>query len=560
MSHRRISLGALCLAAGLSGCSGGDDTAPLDIAPPGRAPFEPPGFTPLERPDTPGNTLLFRFNATDVVETFGGPGGHFLVHFTRSGSNAVPAKDDNGSGVPDFVEEVDSVYEQVLSHYKANLGFRAPLGDEVVPDNGGDGRFDVYLVDFGKAADGNFVIDGCLDENHDACIGYMVQENDYAGYGYPSTLVANRILGSHEFFHAIQAAYDAGQGRVISEGTAVWGTETFDPTLNDFEGFVDGYLESPDHSLNLQAATPTDPFSYGSALFFQFLEERYGKGTIRQLWERCENGANGNADPDWFTELDPLLTAPAKTTFADAFVEFATYNLFTGKFADPSRSYASGAGYPEVKIADFTDPSKEAKPRFFYASTQYHGIAPEDRAAMTAALVSPDPAQTDGLTVLLAVQRGSTYDPLVKLTDVRAGTQAVDTGGADRFVVAVVNGLTQGDSRRPWLCVGTVDEVAACRTALLGPSGGAGGSGGGGGAGGAGGGSAADTSSAGGTGGGSGISPPPEDTAGCGCRQAPTAPLNGLPLGAAALAALAVCRLTRARRHHLRARGPSPQT
>ena len=29
-----------------------------------------------------------------------------------------------------------------------------------------------------------------------------------------------------------------------------------------------------------------DPFSYGSAIFFQFLEERYGAGTIRALWER----------------------------------------------------------------------------------------------------------------------------------------------------------------------------------------------------------------------------------------------------------------------------------
>src|SRR4029079_10990131 len=160
-----------------------------------------------------------------------------------------------------------------------------------------------------------------------------------------------------------------------------------------------------------------DPFSYGSAVFFQFLEERYGKGTILDLWERCEDGVNGVADPDWFEALGPMLKARAQTTFADAFVEFATYNLFTGKYADPIRGYKSGNNYPLVKMTNVPAPYSDPMIRSFYASTQYYEVAPDGRTSMTAALVSPDPAATLGLTALLAVARGATYDPIVKLSD-----------------------------------------------------------------------------------------------------------------------------------------------
>src|SRR5262245_11185032 len=180
----------------------------------------------------------------------------------------------------------------------------------------------------------------------------MVQENDYKGYGYPSTLIANRILASHEFFHAVQSAYDNGQGSVMAEGSAVWATETFDPSLKDFEGFLPGYFASPDRPLDKPLPGAVDPFSYGTGIFFEFLAERYGPDTVRSLWETCENGANGEADPYWFERLDPFLAETAGSSFAEAMTDFATWNLFTGKYADPTRGYDSGAGYSSVAMED----------------------------------------------------------------------------------------------------------------------------------------------------------------------------------------------------------------
>lgn len=502
-------MAAALLAAG---CSEGAD---IDV--PG-----PPRDAPLVRPDTPGNNLLFKFSDTDVVETYGSPGGSFLVHYTRQGPNAVPSADNDASGVPDFVEEVGAIYDEVLTFYRDNLGFRAPRSDASIADNGGDDRFDVYLVDFAGKGDGNYQNDQCDAQNSDICAGYMVQENDYVGYGYPSTLIANRILGSHEFFHAVQAAYDTNQGSVFAESTAVWATEMFDPSLKDFEAFLDGYLDNPDRSLEVPLPGPVDPFSYGEAIFPQFLEERYGAGKVKALWERCENGANGVADPTWFTELDAMLTAEANTSFAEAFVEFATWNLFLGKFGDPSRGYAKGSTYPAVKMDLVAAPFIDDKIRVFHASSQYFGMPPGDRPAMTAAVVG-DASKTDGLVVLLGVQRGSSYDPVKRLADVTLGTETIDTAGADRLVTVVVNPLQTGDSKQPALCIGSVEEVAACRASFNGTGGGGGGGGGG-----SGGGGPSET-------GGEG---------GCGCRTTPSS-----PGGSAALFALAtVIYFARARR------------
>ncbi|AUX35945.1 MULTISPECIES: MXAN_6640 family putative metalloprotease [Sorangium] len=517
---------AASLAPALAACSAGD-------APPG--PLDGPAAAPLDRPDTRGTDLQFRFDPDDAVETFASASGSFLVHFAREGRSAVPAEDADATGVPDFVEEVAAIYDEVIVHYRDVLGFRPPRSDEDLPDNGGDGRFDVYLVDFAGVGDGVFRVDACAPDDEGRCAGFMTQENDYSGYDYPSTRIANRILASHELFHAVQAAYDHGQDTPMLEGSAVWATESFDPSLQDFEGFVGGYLSNSDRSLDVPMIGPVDPFSYGSALFFQFLEERYGDGTVRELWERVEDGAFDEADPVWFEQLDPLLASRAQATFADAFVEFASWNLLTGLHADPERSYAAGAGYRGLVPESVAAPHA-GRLRVFHASAQYFSVPPDGRAAMTAALAG-DPAQRDGLALLLAARRGRAYGEIARADDVASGAALVDTAGADGLAVIVVNGLQDGDSRKPTLCIGTADEVAACRAAAEG--GGAGGSGAGGGGGGA---------------GDAGGEAPPEgegggDDSGCGCRVvAPAAAASSAAAGSCALGASLLALALRRRR------------
>lgn len=455
---------ALTSAVSLLACSV-DDAALDDL--------EPPASVIAVRPDTSVNRLMFDFDAGETVESLDSSNGHFRVFFTRDALDAVPLADADMSGVPDYVELVAATYEDVHDHYLA-AGFLEPVSDAAVADNG-DGKFDVYLVDFAGQGDGHFISEGCTKA---VCTGFMTQENDFKGYGYPSLDVAVRTVASHEYFHAIQAAYDAQQGSVLAEGTATWGTETFDASLKDFEGQIPGYMADTSRPLDEPPGGAVDAFSYGTAIWFWFLEERYQPGLVKSLLERTKDGANGVADPQWFGVLDGLLTEQASASFADAFVEFSTWNLFTSQRADPAHAYANGAQYNAPKMESVAAPYSDGALRVYHASTQYYEVPVDGRASMSAALVSKATGDTDGLVLLAAVDKDKKYN-VTKLADL-GGATTVDTTGADALVVAIVNTNMTGESKRPAFCVGTAEEIATCKAGSTTTGAGGGGSGGGG--------------------------------------------------------------------------------
>jgi len=423
-----------------------------------------------QRPDTTNSQELWRFNTGDVVETY--ESENFIIHYTRAGEHAVPSADADQSGVPDHVENLSELYEDVLATY-VGMGFRPPVSDEGVNDgNGGDGRYDVYLVDFGLSADGAFRNEACLNENPDICTGYMVQENDFAGYGYPSANYANKVLASHEFFHFIQAAYDVDQNAVIGEGSAVWASEQYDETLFDLEGFSDSFLENPDRSVNVPMPGPVAGYNYGSAVFFQFLTEfLQTPDVIVDLWDHTVNGAGGIDDPDWFEDALPIVLSLYGATFEDIFVEFAKWNLYTGSYADPEVSYQSGAFLGAVAMEDVDPPFSDDRLRVYPASTHYFKISPQGRPTMTAALVvTPDNVdELEDLHLLLIRRSGGSIAEVVEV-DLESAETALSTTSGD-FVVAVVNTAMVGESQRPGLCIGAPEEVESCRAALVGATG-----------------------------------------------------------------------------------------
>lgn len=420
------------------------------------------------RPTDTNSTLMWRYLATDTVESTGLDGGAFKVHFTRAGTNFVPVGDADDSGVPDFAERVADTYEAVGALYHGPLGYRRPLSDAAISANGGDGRFDVYLLDFARSADGAFRVDQC--PSADRCIGSVVQENDFVNYGYPSALIATRILGSHEYFHAVQAAYDSAQSVVVSEGTAVWATERFDPSTRDFENFIGGYLTRPDRSIDSPPPGPVPDFAYGSAIFFKFLTERHGDAILRKLWEHLEDGQGDplepadQTNPTWVIQLDALLKREYQSSFEAEFAEFARWNLYLGPTADPAQAWADARLYPSVVMNTVTAPHRVDASRVFYASTQYYFVPAAGRTTMTAALV--DSALTtfndlDGMVLWVAARKGDRNTEVIRVS---AGQTVDVTNGG---LIAAVTNTNRGAngaslSQRPGICIGAPDEVAAC--------------------------------------------------------------------------------------------------
>ncbi|HRE88962.1 MAG TPA: hypothetical protein PK095_07450 [Myxococcota bacterium] len=415
------------------------------------------------RPDDPDSAGLFKFEPGHDVEHHDGDGGVVRVHFTRTGPDAVSLVDQDEDGVPDTVEQVAAVYEEVLAFYLAQ-GFRSPVSDlDVSTGDGGSDAFDVYLIDFAGQADGAFVRDNCLPAKP-VCSGFAAQENDFAGYGYPNFRTASRILSSHELFHAVQAAYDADIGANWGEATATWASEHFDPSLSDLEYFIRAWFESPDRTLDQEPIGPVDGFSYGLAIFAQYLSERFGDAIIREHWEDLEDGARGVINPTWLSALIALLEREHATTFESVLVEFAQWVIRSGQ-GQADGTFANASNYPRVTRELVSLPFYDERLRVYRASMQVWGASPSGRATVAAAIADPDPAVLEGLTLILATRKGATVTSMLG-EPTRDGVVMAElelgAGGADEVIAVVVNHTTEGQSRRPGLCLGSPTEVEAC--------------------------------------------------------------------------------------------------
>jgi len=276
-----------------------------------------------------------------------GEAGHVRVHYVTSSDDAVPAADENGDGTPDYVEEVAALAELAWDDLVAR-GFRPPETDTglVDGDDGGDGRFDIYLLDL-IAADGNYVAEACTPAPVH-CAGYFAMENDLADFGYPSVTDGISVLTSHELFHAVQAAYVPGMEITWSEGTAVWNEEQTFPEQTDYEQLVAYFLEKPHRPFDRGGGGFGDLYPYGTALLPTFLDERFGDGVVRRVWEACEAAGEG---ADFLDAID-LVMGEEGGSLEEAWIEFSRWNLFTAGRADPERAYRAGADLVSVATED----------------------------------------------------------------------------------------------------------------------------------------------------------------------------------------------------------------
>ncbi|MBK7863981.1 MAG: hypothetical protein IPJ65_36320 [Archangiaceae bacterium] len=407
------------------------------------------------RPDTPGTTEPApNFAPGDVVERFSTPDASVVVHFTRLGTHRVPGRDLGDSGVPDFVESVEATWRDVLATYHGAWGFRRPPDDALVPaDHGPDSRFDVYLVDFALRADGAFRAE-CLASDPLHCAGYMVQENDFAGYAYPTPEDGIVTVSSHEYFHGVQAGYSSQQASNLNEGTAVWATERYAPRLDDLEGFSGGYLSQPDRSLDQEPVGPVDTYSYGLGLFFECLSAQRGENAVLELWQRIDGGTS------WLTSLDESVSADGGV-LAEVLERCSDYNLFT---ANRTRAGYGHARAERLALAATTEAQGAVsvpRVRMFRASSRYyHAFALPPDAVVWWKTADDAP---DGGARSLRVRLVPDVAGPVQRTVLAEG--AVTPIGSQAAFVLLSNVGIRGASVPVGLCVGSPTFVDACRGA-----------------------------------------------------------------------------------------------
>lgn len=442
------------------------------------------------RPDEGGG--LFAFDETDLIESLDGPEGRVRVHYSVEGTNLTRLDDDDGDGLPDYPALVAATAEEVLAFYEAE-GF-APLPTEAevgLSDLGGSAAFDIYLVDFGGSSDGHFAVDRCTGG---ACAGHAVIENDFKGYGYPSLEVAVTVLTSHELFHGVQAATDLELGTWLSEGTATWAEHAFDPGSDDFLGLCGYYLDDTQRSLDRPPAGAGSGFSYGTALFFAFMEETLGRESLVALMEALEGRGEDEgvvAIEEVFEEADSSLQA--------AWPVFSAWNLATGSRAGLAESYWFAEDLDRVD-AESDGAAISEDHRFYPLATSYFRLD-HDGGPVELAFAE------DATGLVFSVHRspgGSSRDPVedALLVVEAAGTAAVELGEQEAGVLWLVGSYpaSTGDSLKIPFCFGPPEAAADCELAEVGDTG-----------------DAADT----------GEAPDADEGGGCGCGVAGSAPAAG---------------------------------
>lgn len=250
------------------------------------------------------------------------PGGYFNIHYTLSGDDAVAARAGSPRSVPPYIEQIGRAFDEVRSFTCFSRGFREPVIEA------GQSCFDVYVFDQkGKyGVTYSSVIHGKNSSGARTASGYICIDNSYSrekGFD-KSREDCMKVTAAHEFFHAVQYAYNVDADGWWKEASATWNEDEVYTGVNDYLRYIPSYLSAP--------YKPLDESSYSGVIFAKFLSENYGGNMIKRIWEIQSAGAGNSV-----TAIDRALREGRDgRDLGYAFNRFSAYNI------NPSQYYEEG--------------------------------------------------------------------------------------------------------------------------------------------------------------------------------------------------------------------------
>ena len=229
-------------------------------------------------------------------------------------------------------------------------GYRAPLGDGT--RGGGVDQTDVYLADIGNQG----VYGYCTSEDDVPPAGpydtwaYCVLDNNYSQAEFPTNTPNEnmQVTAAHEYYHAVQFAYDAFEDGWFMEATATWAEDELFDGVDDSRNYLSqSQLRAPHVSLDDGRFMSV----YGNWIFFRYLTEKYrtsegGMPTlIRSMWNRADGSLVG---ADQYS-----LQAVSNTIKAAGSNLTRTYATFADANRRPRTTYDEGRqlNYPTAPLA-----------------------------------------------------------------------------------------------------------------------------------------------------------------------------------------------------------------
>jgi hypothetical protein len=268
--------------------------------------------------------------------------GYFWLHYDTTGINAVPLLDADNDRFPDFVERAGAYADSCWRYDVSNLGHLPPPYDATL--GGGMNKYDIYFQRVNVYGYTQAELPGPNAWNDYS--SHIVVHCDFAGFppnqdpeGY--VLGALKVTIAHEFYHAVQFAYDVGEAIYFMEQSSTCMEEMVFPEVNDNYNYLPYFYNVP--QVGLQA---TGEHEYAAFIWPKYLQERFGATVLRDIWVECRfNSAIGA----WSRVLDTL-----GSSLEDEFVRFLIWNYHTGDRATLG-TFASGADYPQVHVMRYSE-------------------------------------------------------------------------------------------------------------------------------------------------------------------------------------------------------------
>jgi hypothetical protein len=252
------------------------------------------------------------------------PSGYFRIHYTTTGPNSVvSSRWYSRTAVPLYIQSIGKAFDEVKKFTCETRGFRTPLSDQ------GKKGMDVYVYDLKGKYGVTFSSEYHNDKKYNTRVAssYICIDNNYSSSkGFEkSREECMTVTVAHEFFHAVQYAYNVDADSWWKEASATWNEDEIYTGVNDYVRYLEKFFSAPQKTL--------ENSGYGGVVFAKFLSENYGGyEIIKRIWEYQAAGYKNSV-----SAIDRAIkdVSPG-SDFGVAFDIFTAYNF------NPEQYYKEG--------------------------------------------------------------------------------------------------------------------------------------------------------------------------------------------------------------------------
>lgn len=290
---------------------------------------------------TPEGQAQFReiMARPSATNSYNSPGGEFKIHYNIAGSDAVPTADTSpANGIPDYVEWLAAYADSSYRTEVTNLGHRKPPSDGVA---GGDARYDIYTEEMPYY--GYTQPEGAGPEAWNDAISYISVHRNFSGFPNNDDpdgdqKGAAKVTVAHEYYHAVQFAYDVGENSWFMEASSTWMEDVvFDP-VNDNYNYMTEFFSVPDYALNSNSGL----HMYAAFIWPTFLQENFGVAIMPQIWDELRTTTS-------YVGTGNILTNNYGQNINQQVARFTMWNFITGSRSD-GLHYVEASHYLQVPL------------------------------------------------------------------------------------------------------------------------------------------------------------------------------------------------------------------